>query len=114
MYITGSMINGQRMRTLVTFTGRPQEALSIEYLDLPTAALNQSRTFQFLGYIRDGWPLNTQHFGKQVMGDLQDVIVAAVSHQEQPARQPSGSVRGDAGHSKIPPLAGPGYRAITR
>jgi hypothetical protein len=36
----------------------------------------------------DGWPLDTQHFGEQVLSDLQSVIVSAVTHHEQPTRQP--------------------------
>src|SRR5450631_3875556 len=44
--------------------------------------------FQLLGSIRDGWPLDTQHFGEQVLGDLQCVIVTAVTHHEQPTREP--------------------------
>src|ERR1019366_1399542 len=36
----------------------------------------------------DGWPLNTQHLGQQVLGDQQCVLVAAVAHHEQPTRQP--------------------------
>ena len=45
---------------------RPPEALPIEYRDLPSAALDQTGTFQLPGSIGDGWPLDTQHFGEQV------------------------------------------------
>jgi len=47
-----------------------------QYRDLPSAARNQTGTFQLTGSIRDGWPLDTQHFGD------------AVTHHEQPTRQP--------------------------
>ena len=81
-------MSNARAEQLITFTRRLGEALPIEYRDLAATALNQIRTFQFLGCIGDGWSLDTQHFGKQVLGDQQYVIVAAVPHHEQPARQP--------------------------
>jgi hypothetical protein len=55
---------------------------------LPPAARNQTGTFQLPGSIRDGWPLDTQHFGEQALSDLQSVVVTAVTHHEQPTRQP--------------------------
>ena len=64
------------------------ESLPIEYRDLLSAALNQACTFQLSGGIRDGWSLDTQHFGQQVLGDLQCILVTAVTHHEQPTRQP--------------------------
>ena len=72
----------------ITFTRCLREALPIQYRDLPAAGLNQSCTFQFANGIRDGWPLNTQHFGEKVLGDRQCVLVTAVTHHEQPTRQP--------------------------
>ena len=71
---------------LITFARCRHEALPIKYRDLPSAALNQTGTFQLPGSIRDSWPLDTQHFGEQVLSDLQCVIVTAVTHREQPAR----------------------------
>src|ERR1700746_2158925 len=56
--------------------------------DLPLASRNQTGTFQLPGSIGDGWPLDTQHFGEQILSDLQYVIVTAVTHHEQPPRQP--------------------------
>jgi hypothetical protein len=53
---------------------------------LPSARLDQTRTFQLADRIRDGWPLDTQHFGEKVLGDRQCVIVTAVTHHEQPTR----------------------------
>jgi hypothetical protein len=53
---------------------------------LPTAARDQVGTFQLPGSIRNGWPLDTQHFGEQALSDLQHVIVIAVTHHEQPTR----------------------------
>jgi hypothetical protein len=53
---------------------------------LPSAARNQTGTFQLPGSIRDTWPVRTQHFGEQVLSDLQCVIITAVTHREQPTR----------------------------
>src|ERR1700737_3794772 len=69
-----------------TFQKSPPGALPIKYRDLPSAARNQTGTLQLSGSIRDGWPLDTQHFGEQVLSDLQCVIVTAVTHREQPTR----------------------------
>jgi hypothetical protein len=71
---------------LITFTRRPNEALPIKYRDLPSAARDQTGAFQFPGGIRDGWPLDTQHFREQILSDLQCVVVTAVTHHEQPTR----------------------------
>ena len=72
---------------LITFTRRLREGLPIEYRELPSAALNQTRIFQLPDSIRDGRPLDTQHFGEQILSDLQCIIVTAVTHHEQPTRQ---------------------------
>ena len=72
---------------LITFARCLREALPIKYRDLPSAACNQTRTFKFVGSIRDGWPLDTEHFGEQVLSDREHVSVTAVTHHEQPARQ---------------------------
>jgi len=56
---------------LITFARGRQEALPIEYRDLPSAARNQTGTFQLTGSIRDGWPLDAQHFAEQVLSNLQ-------------------------------------------
>jgi hypothetical protein len=53
---------------LITFTRYCRETPPIQYRDLLSAALNQTRAFQLSGGIRDGWPLNTQHLGQQVLG----------------------------------------------
>jgi hypothetical protein len=63
------------------------EALPIKYRDLPAPALDQTCAFQFSGRIRDGRPLNTQHFGEKTLSDRQRVPVTAVTHHEQPTRQ---------------------------
>src|SRR5271170_6022649 len=73
---------------LITFTGCLGQTLPIEDRDFPSAACNQTGTFQLPGSIRDGWPLDTQHFGEEVVSDQQCVIVAAVAHHEEPTRQP--------------------------
>src|ERR1022692_704719 len=72
---------------LITFTRCLREALSVQYRDLATAALNQTCAFELPSSNSDGWPLDTQHFGEQVLGDRQCVIVTAVTHHEQPTRQ---------------------------
>jgi hypothetical protein len=71
---------------LITFTRCRHKALPIKYRDLPSAARDQTGAFQLTGSIRDGWPLDPQHFGEQVLSNLQRVIVAAVTHHEQPTR----------------------------
>jgi hypothetical protein len=72
---------------LITFTRRGHETLPIKYRDLPPAALNQTGTFELSGSIRDSWPLDTQHFSKQILSDLQCIIVTAVTHHKQPSRK---------------------------
>src|SRR6202047_635630 len=72
---------------LVASTSRFREALPIENRDLPSAAFNQTSTFQLLGGVRDGWSLNTQHFGEQVLSDRQRIAISAVTHHQQPTRQ---------------------------
>src|ERR1700730_8473037 len=84
----GKVKSHARSDQLITFTGFFDEALPIKYRDLLAAALNQTCAFQLPGSIRDGWPLNTQHFGEKVLGDRQCVLVTAVTHHEQPTRQP--------------------------
>src|ERR1019366_6835966 len=54
----------------------------------PAAARNQTGTFQLPGSIRDGWPLDTQHFGEEILSNWQCVLVTAVTHHEQPTCQP--------------------------
>jgi hypothetical protein len=73
---------------LITFTGCLHEGWPIEDRDLSSAALDQACMFQFSRRIRDGWPLNAQHFGKKALRDRQLVPVAAVTHHEQPTREP--------------------------
>ena len=71
----------------VAFTRRFRKALPIENRDLPSAAFNQTSTFQLLGGVRDGWSVDTQHFGEQVLSDRQRVAISAVTHHQQPTRQ---------------------------
>jgi hypothetical protein len=61
---------------LITFARFRHEALPIKYRDLPSAARNQTGTFQLPGSIRDGRPLNAKHFGEQILSDLWCVIVS--------------------------------------
>src|SRR6202171_3652454 len=82
----GKVKSDARFDQLITFTRFFGEALPIKYRDLPEAALNPTCAFQPTGSIRDGWPLNTQHFGEKVLGDRQCVPVTSVTHHEQPTR----------------------------
>jgi len=82
----GQVKSDARPDQLITFTRCLHEALPIKYRELPSAAHNQTGTFQLPGCIRDSWPLDTQHFGEQALSDLQCVIVTAVTHHEQPTR----------------------------
>ena len=62
----------------------------------------QSRAFQLPGSIRDGGPLSTQHLGQKILRNQESIIVATVTHHEEPARQPLrkavGAVAGDRYH----------------
>src|ERR1700726_771931 len=84
----GKVKSDARPDQLITFTRCLDQALPIEYRDLPSAARNQTGTFQLPGRIRHGWPLDTQHLREQALSDRQCVIVTAVTHHEQPTRQP--------------------------
>src|ERR1700694_4658969 len=84
----GKVKSDARPDQLITFTRRLREALPIKYRDLPPTARNQTGTLQLSGSICDGWPLDTQHFGEQVLSDRERIIVTAVTHHEQPTRQP--------------------------
>jgi hypothetical protein len=95
MYITvgrnlvcfGKEKSKARPDQLVTFARCLREPLSIKYRDLPSAAFDQTSTFELSGGIRDGRSLDTQHFGKQALSDKERVTVTAVTHHEQPTRQ---------------------------
>src|SRR2546421_9095710 len=84
----GKVKRGALSDQLITFTRRLHQGLPIKDRDLPSAAFNQAGAFQLPGGIRDGRPLNTQHFGEQVLSDRQCIIVSAVTHHEEPTRQP--------------------------
>src|ERR1700680_3880954 len=84
----GKVKSDARSNQLITFTRFFYEALPIAYRDFLAAALNHACAFQLAGSIRDAWPLNTQHFGEKILGDRQCVLVTAVTHHEQPTRQP--------------------------
>ena len=62
----GKVKSDARPDQLITFTRFLHESVPIKYPDVPSAARNQTGTFQLPGSIRDGWPLDTQHFGEQV------------------------------------------------
>jgi hypothetical protein len=70
----------------ITFARSRFEAFPIDYCDLSSTALNQTVLFQLLDSIRNGRPLDPQHFGKQGLSDRQRIIVTAVAHHEQPTR----------------------------
>jgi transglutaminase-like putative cysteine protease len=67
---------------LITFARCLGEALPIAYRDLPSAGRNQAGAFELPHSIRDGRPLDTQHFGEQVLSDRERVTVTAVPHHD--------------------------------
>ena len=71
----------------IAFTRCRDEALPIKYCNFPSTARNQPGALQLPGSIRDGWPLDTQHFGEQILSDLQGIVVTAVARREQPTGQ---------------------------
>ena len=73
---------------LIAFARCLGEAPPIKYRDLPSASFNQTGTFQLSDSIRDAWSVDTQHFAEQVLSDREHVTVTAVTHHEQPTRQP--------------------------
>jgi hypothetical protein len=82
------MMGETRPDQFVAFTGLLHEAWPIAYRDVPPAALDYARTFPFPHCVRNRRPVHTQHFGQQIVGDGQRVIVAAITHHQQPTRQP--------------------------
>src|ERR1700704_1370255 len=83
----GKMKSDALTHQLITFARFLNEPLPIKDRDLLPAALNQTCTFQVPRSIRDGGSLDAQHFGEQVLRDRQRVIVAAVTHHQEPTRQ---------------------------
>ena len=77
-----------RSDQLITFAGCLHEPPPIKDRDLPSAALDQTGMLKFPDGIRDGRPLDTQHFGKKALGDGEHITVSAVTHHQQPTRQP--------------------------
>jgi hypothetical protein len=65
----GKVKSEARPDQLVASTGCRREALPIKYRDSPSAARNQAVTLQLPGGICDARPLDTQHFGEQVLSD---------------------------------------------
>src|SRR5271166_1583763 len=84
----GKVRSDARPDQQITFARNLHEARPIKYRDLPAAALDQTGLFHAPDGIGDGWPLDTQHFGEQALSDQQCVAVTAVTHREQPTRQP--------------------------
>ena len=66
----GKMRSDARPDQLITFARFRHEALPIKYRDLLSAACNQTGAFKLPGSIRDRWPMDTQHFGEQVLSNL--------------------------------------------
>ena len=66
----GKVRSDARPDQLIAFAGFRHEALPIKYRDLLSAARDQTGAFKLPGSIRDGWPVNAQHFGQQVLSDL--------------------------------------------
>jgi hypothetical protein len=93
----GKVKSEARPDQLITFARCLREALPIQYRDLPAAARNQTGTFQLPGSIRDGRPLDTQHFGEKALSDRQRVLVTVVTHHQQPTCQPLLEAAAEAG-----------------
>jgi hypothetical protein len=71
---------------LITLARCFDEARPIKYRDLPSAAFNQTSTFQLPGSVTNAWPLDTQYFGEQALSDRERVTVTPVPHHEQSTR----------------------------
>src|SRR5580698_2573215 len=84
----GQVKSEARPDQLIAFARCLGEALPIQYRDLPSATFDQTGMLQLLGSIADAWPLHTQHVGEQVLSDGERVTVTAVTHHQQPTRQP--------------------------
>jgi len=61
----------------ITFARCLDQALPVEDRDLLPPALDQARLLQTRNRVRDRGPLHAQHFGKQILADRHDVVVAA-------------------------------------
>jgi hypothetical protein len=61
----GKVKSEARPNQLITFARYLRKARPIKYCDLPSAAFDQIGAFKLPGGIRDGRPLDTQHFGEQ-------------------------------------------------
>ena len=66
----GKVRSDARPDQLITFASFYHEALPIEDRDLPSAARNQTSSLQLPRSIRDGRPMDAQHFGEQVLSNL--------------------------------------------
>jgi hypothetical protein len=82
----GKVKSQARPDQLITFARCLGEALPIKYRDLPSAVFDQTGTFKLPDGIRDGWPLDPQHFGEQALSNKERVTVTAVAHHEKPTR----------------------------
>jgi hypothetical protein len=65
----GKVKREPRPDQLITFARCFSQALPIEYRDLSAAGRNKTGPFQLASSIRYGRPLDTQHFGKQILSD---------------------------------------------
>src|ERR1700730_2803537 len=83
----GKVKSGALADQLITFTRCLRETLPIQNRELPSTIHIQTGTLQLPDSIRDGRPLDPQHFGEQILSDRQCIIVTAVTHHEQPTRQ---------------------------
>ena len=82
----GKVKSQARPDQLITFARCLGEALPIKNCDLPPAMFDQTATFKLPECVRDGWPLDPQHFGEQALSNEQRVTVTAVAHHEKPTR----------------------------
>src|SRR5262249_29467216 len=76
---------------LITFARCFDQALPVEDRDLPPTAQDQTGLLQLRDRVRETWPLHTQQFAEQILGDRHHVAVAAsagLTPQYHPACQP--------------------------
>src|SRR5581483_3614319 len=72
---------------LIALAGGSHQCLAVTDRNLAPAAFDHAGLFEVARYVRDGWPLDTQHFGEHVLGDWKNVVIVAVAHHQEPARE---------------------------
>jgi hypothetical protein len=73
---------------LITLTRFLDQPAAADNCELTPAPLDETFAFELSRSNGDGWSLDAEHRGKQVLSYRQCVAVAAVMHHQQPAREP--------------------------